>query len=261
MIHSAGVQPHRRRLPAGQFIAVNAVLTDTPGGAALFDDRRLDAVPDGLFDPQWWADRGRLLGPAGEGRGTVFFVAGGGEEWALRHYQRGGLVGRVVNDRYLWAGAERTRSFREWRLLRDLFDKGLPVPAPVAARFVREGRRYTADLITVRIPGAEPLSARLAAAPLAPADWRRVGRCIRRFHDANVFHADLNAHNLLLDDGGTPWLLDFDRGRVREDSGWRRSNLERFLRSLNKIRAADPRIAFGRIEWADIMDGYRQGSL
>lgn len=261
MIHFAGVQPLRRRPPAGQFIAVNAVLTDTPGGAVLFDDRRLQAVPDGLFEPQWWADRGRLLGPAGQGRGTVFFVAGDSGEWALRHYQRGGLVGRVVNDRYFWAGAERTRSFREWRLLRDLLLAGLPVPAPVAARYLRDGRRYTADLITVRIPGAEPLSARLAARPLAPADWQRVGGCIRRFHDANVFHADLNAHNLLLDDAGRPWLLDFDRGRVREDGGWRRSNLERFLRSLNKIRAADPRIAFGRREWAQTMDGYRQGSL
>jgi 3-deoxy-D-manno-octulosonic acid kinase len=240
---------------------VNAVLTDTPGGQVLFDDRRLDAVPDGLFDPQWWADRGRLLGPAGEGRGTVFFVAGGSGEWALRHYQRGGFVGRVVNDRYLWAGPERTRSFREWRLLRDLLGAGLPVPAPVAARYQREGRRYTADLITERIAGAEPLSARLLAGPIAPSDWQRVGQCIRRFHDANVFHADLNAHNLLLDAEGRPWLLDFDRGRIRDDGGWRRSNLERFLRSLNKIRAADPRIAFGEPEWAHVMDGYRQGSL
>lgn len=240
---------------------MNAVLSDTPGGAALHDPRLLDSVPDGLFDPQWWAGRGRLLGPAGEGRGTVFFVAGDRGEWALRHYQRGGFVGRVVNDRYLWAGAERTRSFREWRLLRALYETGLPVPQPVAARYQRKGRRYTADLITVRIPGADPLSARLVAGPLAPSEWQRVGRCIRAFHDASVFHADLNAHNVLLDAEGSPWLLDFDRGRIREDRGWRRSNLERFLRSLNKIRAADPRIVFGEREWAGVMEGYRQGSL
>ncbi len=261
MINSASPGSFGGRSSAGRFNAVNAILTDTPGGQVLFDDRHLADAPKGLFDPQWWAEQDRLLGPAGEGRGTVFFVAGDSGEWALRHYQRGGLVGRFVNDRYLWAGADRTRSFREWRLLNDLLRKDLPVPAPVAARFVRDGRHYTADLITTRIPGAEPLSARLAAGPLAPGAWRRVGGCIRRFHDARVFHADLNAHNVLLDGRDSVWLLDFDRGRVREDSGWRRSNLERFLRSLNKIRAADPRVAFGAREWAQVMDGYAQGSL
>lgn len=239
---------------------MTAVETEIPGGAVLYDDRLLHTVADGLFDPAWWTSTGRMIGPADGGRGTVFFLRAEAGEWALRHYQRGGLVGRVVNDRFLFSGAERTRSFREWRLLARLAKDGLPAPTPVAARYVRVGRQYTADLITLRIPGARPLSTCLAEQPLERKVWMTVGGCIRRFHDANVFHADLNAHNVLLDAAQAAWLLDFDRGRIRQDSGWRRSNLERFLRSLNKIRAADPNIAFGQREWTQVMEGYVQGA-
>jgi 3-deoxy-D-manno-octulosonic acid kinase len=247
-------------LPASHVSAVTAIETEIPGGAVLYDGRLLDGVADGLFDPAWWTSTGRMIGPADGGRGTVFFLRAGTGEWALRHYQRGGLVGRVVSDRYLFSGAERTRSFREWRLLARLAEDGLPVPSPVAARYVRAGRQYTADLITLRIPGARPLSRCLAEQPLPGDVWVSVGECIRRFHDANVFHADLNAHNVLLDGSRAAWLLDFDRGRIREDRGWRRSNLERFLRSLNKIRAADPRVVFGRPEWGQVMEGYVGGA-
>jgi 3-deoxy-D-manno-octulosonic acid kinase len=38
---------------------------------------------------------------------------------------------------------------------------------------------------------------------------------IARFHRAGVWHADLTAHNILLEVRGVPWLLDFDRGRIR----------------------------------------------
>ena len=57
---------------------------------------------------------------AAGGRGTVAFVRDGERRWVLRHYRRGGLVARLLDDRYLWTGADRTRAFREWRLLREL---------------------------------------------------------------------------------------------------------------------------------------------
>lgn len=190
------------------------------------------------------------------GRGTVVFVRGDDGEWALRHYRRGGVPGRLLEDHYLWLGAGRTRAFREWRLLRRLHGAGLPVPRPIAARYRRDGLGYTADLITARVPAAEPLAARVGRAPLAPDDWRRVGRCLREFHEAGVCHPDLNAHNLLLDATGAPWLLDFDRGRLRPPGAWRRRNLDRFLRSLNKIRAAQPGLHVGAPDWAALLDGY-----
>jgi 3-deoxy-D-manno-octulosonic acid kinase len=78
---------------------------------------------------------------------------------------------------------------------------------------------YRADLITQRIENSESLAARLLEGPLSLTQWIAVGRCIRRFHDAGVHHADLNAHNILL----TPeqvYLIDFDRGTLRKRGWW-----------------------------------------
>lgn len=213
-------------------------------GEILFDPAIAPVFRDEFFAPEYWRARGALSVATG-GRGTVFFAHAGPYDWALRHYRRGGAVGRVLDDHYLWHGADRTRSFREGRLLERLHAAGLPVPRPVAARFQRHGLAYTADLITLRIPGAEPLSLRLADAA-TPADiWARVGACIRKFHDAGVYHADLTAHNLLVDEKGEVHLLDFDRGRVRGEGGaWREANLARLDRSLRKIGSDDPRIVY-----------------
>jgi len=117
------------------------------------------------------------------------------------------------------------------------------------------------DFVFVTLdPHAEPLAAHVARAAL-PADvWRDLGRCVRRFHDAGVCHADLNVHNLLLDDERRPWLLDFDRGRVRPPGGWRRDNLDRFLRSLRKLRTEQPDVHIQPADWQALLDGYGQTS-
>ncbi|CAN5274032.1 3-deoxy-D-manno-octulosonic acid kinase [soil metagenome] len=214
----------------------------TNDGGILFDPTLMPQFRERFFCLDHWRARGALSVATG-GRGTVFFAQTGVREWALRHYRRGGVVGRLIADRYVWRGADRTRSFREWRLLARLHEAGLPVPRPVAARYCQSGFTYTADIITERIADAEPLSRRLAERA-APADiWTRVGACVRRFHDAGVYHADLTAHNLLVNDAGDVYLLDFDRGRLRhENGGWRRENLERLDRSLRKIGREDQRI-------------------
>ena len=154
----------------------------------------------------------------------------------LRHYRRGGLVVRLVADRYLWRGAEATRAFRELRLLAELESRGLPAVRAVAARYVRTGLGYRADLLTVAIPGARSLAARLRDG-LAPGEWASVGRPIRAFHDAGVRHADLNAHNVLFDADGAVHLVDFDRGAIVTPGAWREANLARLRRSLVKLGA------------------------
>src|SRR5690606_5957198 len=131
-----------------------------------------------------------------------------------RHYRRGGIFGPWLVDRYLWLGLVRTRAVREWTLLAELYGQGLPVPRPVAVRVCRTGLCYRADIVTERIAPAESLAERLAREPLSASGWRAIGACIRRFHDAGIWHADLNAHNVLLTADG-PHLLDFDRGRRR----------------------------------------------
>ena len=67
------------------------------------------------------------------------------------------------------------------------------------------------------------------------ARWAAIGRCLRRFHDAGVQHADLNASNIMLGEQGEVWVLDFDRGALRQPGSWRERVLDRLARSLAKV--------------------------
>jgi 3-deoxy-D-manno-octulosonic acid kinase len=142
-------------------------------------------------------------------------------------------------------------------LLKRLVEMQLPVPNPVAGRFVRRGAIYTADLITVRIPGAVPFSHRWAAGALEPGAWHRVGELVGRFHGHRVFHADLNAHNIQIDDEDDLFLLDFDRGRIMPGAGaWTERNLDRLQRSLHKIGRSSGRELRDQ-DWNHLLRGYR----
>lgn len=208
------------------------------GGTILFDAARVPQVDDDWFSPHRWRERGALRAQAG-GRGGVAIIDTPVGEAVLRHYRRGGMVARLLGDRYLFTGAQRTRSAREFRLLVELARRGLPVPPPLASRYVRHGLRYSADLITLRIPDAATLAERLADGAFNAGLAGRVGDLIARFHREGAWHADLNAHNILVNGDGL-FLIDFDRGRLRAPSaGWRRANLARLKRSLVKLGSRD----------------------
>jgi len=206
---------------------------ELPGGAILCD-RALGADPRVLFDRDELSARSMLADARG-GRGSVSFITLGPRELVLRRYLRGGWAARISRDRYLWLGERRTRPFREFRLLAELLRRGLPVPRPVAARYLRRHLTYGGELVTERLPDAVPLAERWQAGAMREQDWADVGRCIRRFHDAGAQHADLNANNVMLDGRGGVWLLDFDRGRLREPGAWRQGPLARLARSLRKL--------------------------
>jgi 3-deoxy-D-manno-octulosonic acid kinase len=250
--------PSRESLP-GASSSVSACLetvAPTASGAMLYDASRCGQPDERLFEREHWRARSELEETAG-GRGTVAFIRDGERRWVLRHYRRGGLVARLLDDRYLWTGAERTRAFREWRLLRDLRAAGLPVPEPVAARYGRRGLFYRADLITTELPTRRTLAHALAATPLDVATWRAVGACVGRLHAHGVHHADLNAHNLLLDDDGKVYVLDFDRGRIRPRGAWERDVLERLQRSLRKVTAGLPPGRFDSAAWHALLQGLK----
>ena len=202
-------------------------------GAILFDPELVEAPGPELFDRTYWRARSALTAQAG-GRGSIHFIDDGRRHWALRRYLRGGVPAFVSRRHYFWFGEQRTRSFRELLLLDLLKQRGLPVPAPVAACYRRTVLTYVADLITERIVGARSLSELLAAGAMDDARWAAIGRCLRRFHDEGVQHADLNAQNILLDPHGQVWVLDFDRGRERAPGAWRERALDRLARSLAK---------------------------
>lgn len=205
-------------------------------GSIVFDPARLrQAGPDWL-EPAHWGTRATPVAGAG-GRGAAWFVSGEFGEGVLRHYRRGGLAARLGRRRYLWLGESRVRSLAEFRLLAALRREQVPVPAPLLAGYWRQGLSYRAAILVERIPGARPLADWLS--PGTPGDpWAAAGGAIARMHRAGVDHADLNAHNLLLDGQGHAWLIDFDRARRRAPGPWREANLARLARSLAKLAPA-----------------------
>jgi tRNA A-37 threonylcarbamoyl transferase component Bud32 len=125
----------------------------------------------------------------------------------------------------------------------------------VAARYERHGLVYRADLITEELPTRRTLAQALAAGALDAPTWRAVGACVGRLHARGVQHADLNAHNLLLGDGGEVYVVDFDRGRVRARGPWERAVLARLERSLVKVTAALPPGRFDAAAWRALLGG------
>lgn len=228
---------------------MTAKTVDSGAEVILYDDALLDHADAALFAPP--ASAVNAVG----GRGSAWILERGTEQWVLRHYRRGGVPGKVVRDRYLWIGLRLSRPWWEWRLLDSLYKEGLPVPQPVAARVVRGGLFYRGDLITRRIPGARSVAERLGAGEAARLPWSAIGRCIRRFHQAGVCHADLNAHNLLLDASDTVYLIDFDRGTRREGGAWASANLARLRRSLDKFSGEG---GFDLAAWGALLEGYGQ---
>jgi len=224
------------QIPCPSDFPAPQAMTLRDGVGIVFDATRLPQapMPADLFDPQAWPQATPVLG---SGRGSAWFVSSAAHEAVLRHYRRGGLFATLLGDWYPWQGAELTRSFAEFNLLAEMVSQGLPVPAPIAARYQRDGAGYRADILIERIATAVPWAA-LLHADLANAPWEQVGATIARFHRAGIDHADLNANNVLLDGAGQVWLIDFDRSQRRPlKHRWRYRNLRRLRRSIDKLMA------------------------
>jgi len=221
-----------------------------------YDLNIFKSIDDVSFDSQVWAQRSSIVGFA-EGRGTTFFVQHQGMDFVLRHYQRGGLISRISNDKYLWLGLRFSRPWREWRMLEMMLAKGLPVPAPAAIKVERVGLSYSADIMMHRIPHARTLMSLLMQETLAEGYWIAIGSMIRRFHEQGVYHSDLNANNILLDEGGRCFLIDFDRCGFRKTKlKWQKENLLRLKRSLNKALKNEDFFYFSDMNWRSLLRGY-----
>lgn len=232
-------------------------VTEAAEGTILFDAARTAQVDPDWFSPEHWREQGLLRTQSG-GRGGVAIIDSPAGEAVLRHYRRGGMVATLLGDRYLFTGRQRTRSEREFRLLVELERRGLPVSPPLAARYQRHGLRYSADLLTLRIPDASTLAEKVADGGFNEALAARVGELVARFHREGAWHADLNAHNILVNGAGLH-LIDFDKGRLRTPAeGWRRSNLARLRRSLVKVGAAEGGDTFEAVLWPALVAAYER---
>lgn len=198
-----------------------------------YDETLLKEDPKQVFDAEFWQNTGKVIGNA-QGRGTTWFVQTETIEAALRHYRRGGLFGKLVEDSYLFSSWEKTRSYQEFQLLNTLIEAGVNVPRPIAARAIKNGVTYKADLLSEKIPNAKDLVSILIEKPLSEDMYRKVGLEIRKMHDAQVNHTDLNIHNILIDEQDKVWIIDFDKCYQQSGNAWKQGNLERLKRSFEK---------------------------
>lgn len=209
-------------------------------GSILSDAAIVRQVEQGWFDSGWWADA--AVPVTSGGRGGAWFVDTPVGPGVLRHYLRGGLVARLNRDLHLWRGSDRVRSFAEFRLARELYKDGLPVPEPIAACYLRRGLFYRAAILVQRLENVVSL-ADLVRIDGGAAPWEQTGELVARCHRGGLDHIDLNAHNILFHQDGGGWVIDLDRCQRRlPQTGWRLRNLarlERSLRKLSDVRHAD----------------------
>jgi len=203
---------------------------------------------------EYWQKKQAIIGRE-TGRGTTLFVQHNASQLVLRHYLRGGMMRHLSRDRYLFNSLETTRSFAEFTLLADLSKRGFAVPKPAAAQVIRQGLGYRADLLTHKIPNAQDL-VRILQVSQEAGFYRELGTFIANFHKQGVFHADLNIQNILQDDKGKFWLIDFDRAQLRTpNTGWQQANLKRLKRSFEKEHIRY-QIKWSATDWAVFLQAY-----
>ena len=222
----------------------------------IFDDSLISDDIERCFDAQFWLKQDKVVGSA-KGRGTTWFVQLTKMQAALRHYRRGGLFGKIISDHYLFNGWQKTRSVAEFHLLQTLKQHDVNVPKPIAARVIKRNFCYQADLLSEKIPNAQDLVAVLQQRPLTEAEYSAIAIQIKKMHQAQVNHTDLNIHNILLDNDGKAWIIDFDKCYQQQGEAWKEANLQRLLRSFNK-ELNKRQIKWTQNDWLCLLLAYQQ---
>ncbi len=152
----------------------------------------------------------------------------------LRQYSHGGLLRAITRNLYLFGA----RSFRELALTEEIRSCGIPTIPPIGAIHHRIFYPfYNPYFLSLEVPGAIDLIQYFNDLGPHPSHEnlsskrktiRSAGLLIRKFHQAEFFHSDLQLKNMLLAREQL-LLIDFDRS-------YRNSNLTVRKRIRNLLR-------------------------
>lgn len=228
-------------------------------GAATywFDPTVFAAVSAEQFQSQWWHKQNAVIGSS-NGRNIAYFLQHQQHRLVLRHYYRGGLVGKVLHDQFWLQGVQQSRAMQEFQLLSWMRQQGLAVPKPIAASYQRSGLIYRAALLIELIPNSQDLAAILQQRAITSTEWQAIGAAIAKMHQHGVYHSDLNCRNIMLDATGQVWLIDFDKCDRRAAGSWTEQNLARLLRSFNKELGKLAVFYWQPQDWDALLNGYQQ---
>lgn len=178
------------------------------------------------------------------GRADVFCfpLPGGMGNVVLRRYRRGGLLRHFLRDRFFRS----RRPFRELSIVEEAVQAGLNAPQVLGVVLEKEVFFLHRGAILLRqIPGSLDLQAYFQADPKQRMSYgrrsqviRNVAREIRKMHEAGFYHRDLNLKNILVQEGGRVFVIDFDGSRRYNPLSVRlcTKNLFRFNRSVEKAK-------------------------
>lgn len=222
-----------------------------------FDQQYFSQIDQQHFDAAWWQQQNAVIGSS-SGRNTAYFVQHGQHRLVLRHYYRGGLIGKLLHDQFWWQAPNDSRAMQEYQLLAWMRQQGLAVPRPVAAHYQRSGLIYRASLLIELIPNSKDVATILQDQALSQAQWQAIGAAIAKLHAAGVYHSDLNCRNIMLDHTDTVWLIDFDKCERRPAGAWAADNLARLQRSLSKEHVKLQPFYWQEQDWDALVQGYQQ---
>lgn len=204
-------------------------------------------------------NQGRLLG-ANSGRGSAWVIKSEWGKWVLRHYFRGGLYAQISRDRYFWTGLKNTRAYQEFELLHHIQQLNLPSPEPIAALISKQGMYYRNDLIMSHLQHEHTFAQSLLQQTPPITTWQSIGHTIASYHQHGIYHSDLNAHNILLNETKNTqvYLIDFDKGAIKTlNTSWQQDNLNRLKRSIEKISKKSCDNEFNT-EWKALVNAYQE---
>lgn len=153
---------------------------------------------------------------------------------AVKHYLRGGLLHYLVKEKYVKWGKTRGQLEFEWlHLVRQL---GISAPEPIA--FVFDGQRfYKCWLITREIKNHKTF-AELSFTPQNNLEELMDGVLAQVFIliQNRILHVDLHPGNVLIDNEGKAFIIDFDKAKFFKGSNTdlRYRYISRWQRAVKK---------------------------
>lgn len=212
----------------------------------LRSNSRESLLSAGVVDPVQLATGELVTGHLAGGRARHAVVRYRGEEWVVKTYRRGGVLGKLNSQRYWGSG----RFLQELRLANAAEAAGVPTAEILALILEPAGLgSLRAWLVTRYLRGSLPLDQAFGNPPDALL-FHEAGRVVRRMHLAGIDHRDLHLGNIMGERSGDlarVHVVDWDLACLRSRDTWNPcSNLSRLWRSLEKARRKRPLPGFGR---------------
>lgn len=159
----------------------------------------------------------------------------------IKGYYRGGVLGRLIENWHLRLG-EVSRAQHEFRVLSDVREWGISAPRPLVY-IETPGRIYRTWLVTERIQDVRRLSESGSGVrkDLVIAGIERLADQVYVLIEHGLLHIDLHPGNVLINEQGEIFILDFDKAYLKSCSkrSLRDSYLHRWRRAVLKHNLPD----------------------